>query len=433
MNTTTSDDPIISQPRRPVDAHEPTLTAVRDSKLEDTADFLLGHPLEFINQHFDPSTPHDDLAEEFQIILVDKQQPEAERGDEDGESSDELGEDIDEFSILPVLHTVIVSPMSYERLNREVTTSEFDFEGAAKIAKSFFETRLNGDKLAAEFLLLHLLSKIRHRKDGHLSGFLPLNISGFSPLSANGVSAGDSVFDALAQVIPRCCRVPVNLSDLASVRFAPGQFLEKTPKEKIVGLSAGELQVPDGTWLVVDELGLEPGKLNEQATLNVRHLSGLVADAKIPYAHGFGAGQQVAEFPMDVGVVILSATKSILPVDCVVPIDPNAVLGNEETTAADLDKIRELIHRCRSVSEYAIPSEIEKVSTSFFTHKRKTDSTYSPEQFSLRLELARSLSLLVGSSKMTMQAWRRSGELEEERARRLAEAKKGGSSSSGER
>ena len=72
----------------------------------------------------------------------------------------------------------------------------------------------------------------------------------------------------------------------------------------------GDLQLPNHFHLLIDETGLNTGELNAKGLLNVNSLKDIIKWQKINYDFGFHSH----EFLTNIRVLILSRTKSILPV-----------------------------------------------------------------------------------------------------------------------
>jgi Conserved membrane protein (DUF2044). len=75
-------------------------------------------------------------------------------------------------------------------------------------------------------------------------------------------------------------------------------------------LKSGLLQLSSSTYLILDEIHLQPGQLNNTGCLNVKALSSVVNNQRMSYDFQFYDGT----FPTDIPVLSLSDTKSMLPV-----------------------------------------------------------------------------------------------------------------------
>ena len=75
-------------------------------------------------------------------------------------------------------------------------------------------------------------------------------------------------------------------------------------------LITGMLQLPDNFHLIVDETALNTGELNAKGLMNFNSIKDIVTYQKLNYDFNY----HHQEFPTNIRVLILSQTKSILPV-----------------------------------------------------------------------------------------------------------------------
>lgn len=341
------------------------------------------------------------------------------------DTDDFMNEDIAAFSMLPTIHCLFLKQVdSYVKPAKKLSSEEI--VAASDDAVQFLKSHVMGDVLAAEYLLAHLLSKMRYRSDGVHAGYMPLNLTNITDQDV-----AVSIFNAVSQLIPRSTRIEASLNALNSVRLSPGVLstpidskattstdaAANTTKPTPVGLPNGELQLVDGSWVVVDEVGMKPGKLGELGVTNIKQLTALIDGATVTYSQGF----QAWERPVDFGVLVLSWAKCMLPIKLVVPVVPDADVLDETDSAEDLNlgSVRTMLMQLRSNDTYSITDEMHETVTQFFSSRRKEDNKYTPEMFSMRLDIARALSLLSGATELTQSAWDRAGKLETERLRRI--------------
>jgi len=167
---------------------------------------------------------------------------------------------------------------------------------------------LRGDALAAEYLLLQLVSRVHLRTAGMALGTLALNVSDCpkgggeggeekkgntlkgAPNSSSNSSTSStspplsdfasSVADALAALAPRSVSLPLSLRALNFTRLRPGRC-PATGR-----LAQAPLQLAPGTQVLVDETLLEPGALSALGRDSVDALRGLLADRAVEYDFG---------------------------------------------------------------------------------------------------------------------------------------------------
>lgn len=171
---------------------------------------------------------------------------------------------------------------------------------------------LDGDLLAAEYLVLALLARVYARPDastplGNLSLNLILSRSGGSSTSNTRVARIHALIKAL---VPVAQSLDLGLATLNAQAFVPQKDYATD------AMAPGVLQVPHGTVLVVNETALAAGALNDQGVRNVGALQSLVSKMLLPYDFQYYS----MDFPQDVAVVTVSEGKSILPVTVAVPI-----------------------------------------------------------------------------------------------------------------
>ncbi|KAJ2789795.1 hypothetical protein H4R20_007116, partial [Coemansia guatemalensis] len=136
---------------------------------------------------------------------------------------------------------------------------------------------LGGDDLAAQYLLLHLLSKSVQVQDAKVGKF-SLNLIGIpscekeqqqqqseQPRRFNFDNPATKwISDAIAQFVPCSVEVPFDLGLLNRTAFLPNA--------EQGDLKAGVLQLPSGTEIICDETCLHEGTLDEHGVRNLHAL-----------------------------------------------------------------------------------------------------------------------------------------------------------------
>ncbi|KAI8834058.1 hypothetical protein BJ741DRAFT_610859 [Chytriomyces cf. hyalinus JEL632] len=357
-----------------------------------------------------------------------------------------LNDELDPFRGLAVLHCVFhsrVSPLEHPFGGNQELSRNVDAEILRENTLEFLKPFVLDDRLAAEYLLVHVVSKIRARHESFQTGNFPLNLYNFpTPASSK------SVFDAVSLLLPLARRIPLSIHYLNTNRMAPGVFVSReswkemnTIKDKetrdsdliVHGLVSGELQLADRTYVVVDEVGMDAGVLKEQGVINVRQMNDILKFAELPFAVGSGADSPdhtVSKIPVDLSFLVLSQGKCMFDVDCVMPIMPNRMGAPSSVANAsakdeprDMNPLRLFLLGVTKTEDYSISEEMNTVLTNHFTEARKKTADagqplYSQESFMLRMEIARNWSLLSGESSLSMDAWKKSGEMEAERIER---------------
>ncbi|KAJ3130840.1 hypothetical protein HK100_007368 [Physocladia obscura] len=359
-----------------------------------------------------------------------------------------MNSEIDAFKALPTLHCIfytLISPSAHPLLaNSEVKS--IDHKALHKLVLDHLQPYVLGDQVAAEYLLIHLVSKIRARHEALQTGYLPLNLTN---ITSPAIST--ALVECLKSLLPRVRNIPLSIDYLNKKRMAPGVFVssegwkdvvgENTSNHAaaaVIGLVGGELQIPDRTCVVIDEVGMDGGVLKEQGVVNVRHINDLVSLAELPYAIGSGidvAGHSAGKLFVDLTVLVLSQAKCMFDVQCILRLVPVNVVStaaaNAHATEDLLNLMRAYIASVANNVNYEVPEEMSQVLTKYFMDTRKETaknggSLYTQEQFLLRMEIARALTLLDGEQELSIDAWHKSGDLENERNFRAAKGSSSG-------
>ncbi|KAJ3017529.1 UNVERIFIED_CONTAM: hypothetical protein HDU68_011604 [Siphonaria sp. JEL0065] len=364
------------------------------------------------------------------------------------------------FNTLPILHVVYYESVS--PLIHPLQTQSVDAKSARDITLNFLLPYVMGDTLAAEYLLVHMVSKIRARHEVIQTGNIPLNLC-----NIQNTASSSAIIHAIESLLPRVRDIPLSIEYLNKKRIAPGVFVSReswkemhtgpppahgapaappTEQELAVhGLVTGELQVPDRTYVVIDEVGMDSGILKEQGVINVHHLNDVITSAELPFAIGNGCDSpdhSAGKLAVDFSILVLSQAKCMFDIQCVVPVEPSpshtlpSVECNATPSLDTLNTMRAYIGSVTRNEEYNISEEMNETLTSFFLSKRKETSQngqplYTQELFMLRMEIARALTVLDGKQELALEAWNKSGEMEAERLKRRAIAVATAASSSG--
>ncbi|KAL1499311.1 hypothetical protein AB1Y20_011519 [Prymnesium parvum] len=172
---------------------------------------------------------------------------------------------------------------------------------------------LGGDQVAAELVLLAILSRVVNRCGELPVGKLNLNLTNCpagSPSGSELSPVAGRLSEVLHLLLPLCPSVRVTVDNLNSARFIP----KKDHDANVIWPAA--LQLPAGTTLLVDEAGMSSGHLVETGVKNASALRELAEFQKMAYDFTYYS----VPFPMDVTLLCLSASRSILGTGTVVPL-----------------------------------------------------------------------------------------------------------------
>lgn len=173
-----------------------------------------------------------------------------------------------------------------------------------------------GDALAAEYLLLHLLSRVHARAEPMAVGAMSLNLRGLGGGrdESAACAAADIVAATVATLAPRCLCRAVSVEALNAASWSPR-------KDYTSGrLGSTVLQLAAGTHLVLDETRLQAGTLCATGLQNVQALKQLMSEQKIDVDFQYYSTPLTVDHP----VLVLSQFKSILSADVAVPLHATA-------------------------------------------------------------------------------------------------------------
>lgn len=273
-----------------------------------------------------------------------------------------------------------------------------------------------GDELAAEYLLLNLISKVYLRKDVLSLGHFPINITGIPPLSPYP----KILSQFLENIVTKSHFLPMTLDMLNNCRFVPVKNYETNR------LDAGILQLSAGTHLILDETALNSGTMQANGIKNIEALKNVIAFQKIDYDFKF---HQVS-FDANINIIILSEGKSLLPCDCQVPLKPrNGFPENIEEYFKSfcgecplefLNKVRAYLD-CIKLLDYQLPDDMMNLIQQDFVAARQCDPQgTTAHQLHTWLILGRLLSISAGKDHLTAEQWDHVKLLESRRKERLS-------------
>uniref|UniRef100_A0A672NVU6 Mini-chromosome maintenance complex-binding protein n=1 Tax=Sinocyclocheilus grahami TaxID=75366 RepID=A0A672NVU6_SINGR len=277
---------------------------------------------------------------------------------------------------------------------------------------------LLGDSLAAEYLILHLISNVYSRQDVLPLGKFTLNLSGCphsSPFT-------EHLYKVIQQLVPSSYRLCMSLHNMNNQRMVPRK--DYTANR----LLSGTLQLANNTSLFLDETQLEQGQLDATGVRNITALGNLISWQKVDYDFNY----HQMEFSCNINVLITSEGRSLLPSDCQVHLRPTLNPPNlEEYLSAvqvaqvpsQLNKYRIYLSVARAVN-YTISDEITKAVEEDFVEMRKDDpQSMSAEDLHRLLDVARLLSLSHGQNTLSRDGWMKAKQLEALRISRTPQQK----------
>lgn len=151
---------------------------------------------------------------------------------------------------IKTLHAIYRIPPTTNVSEQTTSTTTARQEIIAQLAQA-----LEGDTLAAEWLLISLLGKIHTRRGALALGQLPINI--VLPQTMDDTSrVVNKLQKVLEQLLPRLVKLDFNIAELNKVKYLP--------ESKDENLISGVLQLPQGTTVLVDETRMGEGNLQDR-------------------------------------------------------------------------------------------------------------------------------------------------------------------------
>lgn len=207
----------------------------------------------------------------------------------------------------PSIHAVLVkvitncNPLLFE------TAAESEKASAIETQKDLLKILTEfsfGDELAAQYILLHLISRIYARVGGEVLGKFSLNLVCSSIPQEILSEYGKMLTTLFEMLVPNSLYLPLTIENFNTKQFVPKKDY-KTNR-----LETGFLQIPNHSHLILDETKLESGKLEAQGCLALQDLSELIKSQQLQYDFQF----YKIPFNTDIPTLIISEGKSLLPV-----------------------------------------------------------------------------------------------------------------------
>ncbi|KAH0514959.1 Mini-chromosome maintenance complex-binding protein [Microtus ochrogaster] len=332
-------------------------------------------------------------------------------------------------SLVPRIHVILaqklqhINPLLPTCLNKEESrafVSSFMSELSPVRAEllGFLTHALLGDSLAAEYLILHLISTVYTRRDVLPLGKFTVNLSGCPQNS----TFTEHLYRIIQHLVPASFRLQMTIENMNQLKLIPHK--DYTANRLVSGL----LQLPNNTSLVIDETLLEQGQLDTSGVHNVTALSNLITWQKVDYDFSY----HQMEFPCNINVLITSEGRSLLPADCQIHLQPQLIPPNMEeymnsllsaVLPSVLNKFRIYLTLLRFL-DYNISDDITKAVEDDFVEMRKNDpQSITADDLHQLLVVARFLSLSAGQTTLSRERWLRAKQLESSRKHRLQQHK----------
>lgn len=332
-------------------------------------------------------------------------------------------------SLVPRLHMLYARPLPHnnpllpsatlEDNSAFLSSTLSEMASVREEILSYFTHVLLGDALAAEYLILHLISNVYSRRDVLPLGKFTLNLSGCPTVA----SYTERFYQIIQQLVPSSHYLAMSLQNMNQMRLVP-------KKDYVANrLVSGALQLARNTSLFLDETQLEQGQLDTTGVRNVTALGNLISWQKVDYDFNY----HQMEFPCNINVLIASEGRSLLPSDCQIHLQPQVAPSQLEESlssihmhpqaSSQLNKFRIYLSMARLL-DYSISDEVTKSVEDDFVDMRKDDpQSISAEDLHRMLVVARLLSLSLGQTSLSRDSWLRAKHIEMLRRSRMEQHK----------
>ncbi|KZV51929.1 hypothetical protein F511_09193 [Dorcoceras hygrometricum] len=270
-------------------------------------------------------------------------------------------------------------------------------------------TVLGNDRVAAQYMLLHLLSRVHTRVDSVAVGKFSLNLTCLNKESMPVF--GNNLKLAIESLLPLTRTLPITINYLNTISLTPKKDYNTNR------LAFGFLQLAEGSHLTIDETQLQAGTLNATGVDNARVLKSLIESQMVEYDFTY----YKMEMPVDVQLLILSEGKShILPGDLILPLRPSSAEAPLTVDEDILKAWRWYLGTMKSLS-HSIDPDMQKVVEDDLVAARRADRSLGSMEFSRLLTMGRLVSISFGESHLSKEHWQMVKELETIRKERLDE------------
>lgn len=314
--------------------------------------------------------------------------------------------------VLPYVNPLLPAIKESEVYTDFVSSLKSDIVSIRSEILQLLTKLLHGDVVAAEFLLLSLISRVYGRCGALAIGKLPINLFKCSKEDARRVAG------VVERMVEKSFFLPMTIDNLNKMKYVPKKDYEANI------LQSGVLQLSKGTILMLDETSMEAGTLNADGVENLKAIGNVIQWQKVDYNFQFHR----MENETDIVCIMLSEGESLLKCDLKIPITKDETKQN----ADDLDtilstvsdefwaKIRAYISVVSSM-EYSLTEECQKALQDDFVEMRKEDAkSANADSFYLLLTIARYLTLSYGQESLPSPLWMKTKELDGIRQARLA-------------
>jgi len=263
-------------------------------------------------------------------------------------------------------------------------------------------------------VLMSSISRVITRHGEAPLGKLALNISGCPPAAAVGPLSPvvSSLHAVLQELLVYSAALPMDVASLNSHVLVPTKDYDSNC------ITPGMLQLPAGAVVLVDETALAPGQLQPAGVKNMQALTDLAQRQKVAFDFVYFS----VDFAADVSLISLSTSKSMLPLDCQVPlrVQPEAQHSPPQLQQSDwLRAARIYMGLAARAQELSLPEGYASQLQEDFVRSRAEKPEITAGDFSRWLTYMRLHAASMLSAEITDEHYRYIKQLERARCERL--------------
>lgn len=313
-----------------------------------------------------------------------------------------------------------INPMLPELVQRDAL--DFTRIKLARVRLATILTQLfGGDSLAAEYVILSLLSKIHRRKDETTIGQLAVNIIGIKPEMKHLI---EKLYSLISKITTHSHFIDLSIANLNNLQFTPQKDHDNNK------MIAGTLQLPDGLFLMINETALSEGLLTQQGTVNLETLNHIIRHQRHKYDFKFHS----VEIDTDLNILVMSEGKSVLPVPILLKLVYDDLSSIKQACESIDDFLtEELLNMFRyyisvlrqpEAQNYQIPDDVRDIIQKDFVRFRheadlEKKVLFSADDLSSYMTLAKLLTISRGEQVLTKENWSEICQMESTRVSRL--------------
>jgi len=329
---------------------------------------------------------------------------------------EELSTRLPSTSLVPRLYALHMIPhasmyaMQREQVRRHPPSTNNPVEplALAQYLVKYLAQGLGSDTLAGRYLVIHLLSRTHRTRELSVINKLTLNLC--------GLTHAEPLLSLLRQITPVLVDVLCDTDTLNAGPLYPRKNHEKNK------LELSPLQLPAGTHLVLNEIPLTEGHVNEQALKNINVVKQLISQQTLSYDYEFDS----YSLPVDIPTLVVSRRKSLVhdSVDVVLPVQAKHQQTEDIDFAPLIPHFRTLL-MSREKGLLNFPQLCKDVAQQDFVRLRQTQSPPLINQVDLArfINMARLLALSYQCTEVNERVWKEVLSMEKERRQRLSARK----------